>query len=256
MTLAEKIIRAKEDYDAVYADGKADAEKTVLAMVNGELAPRGLECADNVDEIPTRLDDGFESISSGSWHSGYDKGYEDGSAAGGGEDDLPYGYIKVDPTWNSWYMLCANRPSMVQSLKYEDSANATHFVSVFQSCNVEIIPRLDLRKATTIQNMFIYSSKIVEIGEMEIPKVTVADNAFAGCTGLERISFVPNCINVSINFASCSKLDDASIQSIIDGLADMTGQTAQTLTFHNTVGLRLTFEHHQALSVKNWNIVY
>lgn len=170
--------------------------------------------------------------------------------------DLPAGYLKADPAWNSWYMLCANRPSMVQSLKYEDCANATHFVSAFQSCNVKSIPRLDLRKATTIQNMFIYSSSIVEIGEMEIPKVTFADNAFSGCSGLERISFAKECIHVSLSFSNSSKLNDASIRSIIDGLADLTGKATQTLTFHKDVGARLSEAQKAVLTAKNWTLVY
>jgi hypothetical protein len=147
---------------------------------------------------------------------------------------------------------------MVQHLKYSDSANVDNWFSAFQSIyeNGVVIPSLDYRKANTIQNLFIYSSGIVEIGEMEIPNVTAANNAFYGCTGLERISFVPGCIKVSLAFSSCSKLDDASIQSIIDGLADLTGKTAQTLTFHATVGAKLTQAQKDAASAKNWTLAY
>ena len=187
------------------------------------------------------------------------KVYDAGKSAGGTEN-LPAGYLKADPAWISWYMLFNGRPSMAQNLSYSDSANVTNMVSAFQSWTSTMgtfsVPSLDLRKVTTIQNMFIYSSAIVEIGEMEIPNVTNATNAFNGCSALERISFVPGCIKVSIGFPTSNLLDDPSIQSIIDGLADLTGETQQTLTFHATVGGKLTEDQKAQIAAKNWNLVY
>ena len=193
----------------------------------------------------------------------YQAGYEDGTAqGGGGEADLPYGYLKADPTWTNLANLCYARPNMIKHLKYSDTSNCTNFLAIFstittaQTSEDVVIPRLDYRKAQTIQNMCIYSNRIVEIGEMEIPKVTEASNAFVGCTELKRISFVAGCINVNISFSNSSKLDDASIQSIIDGLADLTGKSAKTLTLHATVGAKLTQAQKDAISAKNWTLVY
>ena len=191
---------------------------------------------------------------------GYNKGHADGLADGIEQgkveaiENLPGGYLKVDPTWTDFSNLCQARPSMVEHLKYSDTANGTRFLATFQSCDVETIPSLDLRKAQTIQNMFIYSGKIVEIGEMNIPKVTNAGNAFLSCAKLQRISFAPNCINVSISFANSSLLDDASIQSIIDGLADLTGKTAQKIQWHTDVVLKLTEEQILTIGNKNWTM--
>ena len=235
-------------YDEGYEDGQQSVQEMyqpIFDEVNIKLEAKGVEKAYVPALIPQRVDEV------------YDKGYEDGTAqGGGGEDDLPYGYLKVDPAWTSWYMLCNGRPSIVQSLKYEDSSNVTNFTGAFQACSIKSIPRLDFRKATSISSLCIYSSAIEEVGEMDIPKVTNADYAFGGCTGLKRITFVPGCIKASISFQNSNLLEDASIQSIIDGLADLTGKTAQTLTLHATVGAKLTDAQKASASAKNWTLAY
>lgn len=187
------------------------------------------------------------------YNDGYNVGLEKGKAEA--IESLPAGYIKIDPTWTSWYMLCNGRPSIVQNLKYSDSSNVTNFNGAFQGTTTKIIPRLDYRKAQNIGSLCIYSS-VEEVGEMEIPNVTNANYAFSSCFELKRITFVPGCIKVSIGFPNSNLLDDASIQSIIDGLADLTGKTAQTLTLHADVGNKLTQEQKDAASAKNWTLVY
>lgn len=239
---------ANEGMDLVYGMGSSDGytqgfndayteireiNSQLLTDINTSLENKGAETAETLQDVPQRID----SIE-----------------AGGG--DIPDGFIKVDPTWTNFSQLCMERPSMVHHIKYSDTANGKLFLSMCQQVKTPIIPSWDLRNATTIQNMFIYSTDIVEIGEMNIPKVTITDNAFLSCISLERISFAPNCIHVNINFFSCSKLTDTSVQSIIDGLADLTGQTAQTLTLHTTVGAKLTDAQKASAAAKNWTLAY
>lgn len=169
---------------------------------------------------------------------------------------LPNGYLKADPTWTSFYMLCNGRPSIAANLEYSDTANGTNFSGMFQSCTVKVIPSLDFRKGTNFNGMFNYSYTIEEIGTMDISSATNVINMFSGCTGLKRITFAPCCIKISISFANCGLLDDASVQSVVDALADLTGQTAQTLTFHATVGANMTQAQKDAVSAKNWTLVY
>ena len=192
----------------------------------------------------------------GSYEEGYEQGKTDAI------ENLPDGYLKVDPAWTNFANLCNARPEIAVNLKYSDTSNGTQFLAMLstitsaQTSEPIVVPRLDYRNAQSIQNLCIYSNAIAEIGEMEIPKVTTASNAFAGCTGLVRITFVPGCIKVAISFASSNLLDDVSIQSIVDGLADLTGQTAQTLTFHATVGAKLTEAQKATITAKNWTLVY
>jgi hypothetical protein len=173
--------------------------------------------------------------------------------------DLPVGYLKVDPAWTSFANLCNARPSMVASLKYSDTANGTDFQAMFNNCQVKNIPSLDLRKGKNFGSMFIYSNKIEEIGEMDISGATsekMLNYMFTGCSGLKRVYFVSGCIKLSISFANSSLLEDASIQSIIDGLADLTDKDQQTLTFHSDVGAKLTEAQKATITNKNWKLVY
>jgi hypothetical protein len=61
-------------------------------------------------------------------------------------------------------------------------------------------------------------------------------------------------IGKTISFAQSKKLSDASIQSIIDALADLTGQTALKVSFHSDTILKLTEDQIATISAKNWDI--
>ena len=77
---------------------------------------------------------------------------------------------------------------------------------------------------------------------------------FSSCTKLKNIRFETGTIPISISFVHSSFLTDESVQSIIDGLADLTGQTAQTITFHLTVKNKLTEEQIVQITSKNWTL--
>jgi hypothetical protein len=60
---------------------------------------------------------------------------------------------------------------------------------------------------------------------------------------------------IKINFSYNDKdLTNETIQSIIDGLVDMTGQTAQILTLHADVKAKLTEEQIATITNKNWTL--
>lgn len=60
----------------------------------------------------------------------------------------------------------------------------------------------------------------------------------------------------SISFPHSNLLSTDAVQSVIDALKDLTGQTVQTVTFHATVGGKLTAEQKAAITAKNWTLVY
>ena len=92
-------------------------------------------------------------------------------------------------------------------------------------------------------------------GAMDLSKVN-STNMWRNCPALENISFVKGGIAYTIEFDKSSKLTDESIQSIIDGLADLTGATTQTVSFHATVGAKLTDAQKAVITAKNWTLVY
>ena len=77
---------------------------------------------------------------------------------------------------------------------------------------------------------------------------------FNGCTALRDVTFFERTITKNLSASQSPNLSDASIQSIIDGLADLTGQTAQTLTFHADVKAKLTEEQIATITSKNWTL--
>lgn len=89
-----------------------------------------------------------------------------------------------------------------------------------------------------------------------VEKLTVSQtnrfrDTFIGATELRQIRF-DGVIGNAISFADCSQLSEESVQSVIDHLADLTGQTPQTLTLHENVKARLTAGQTAALEAKNW----
>lgn len=79
-------------------------------------------------------------------------------------------------------------------------------------------------------------------------------NMFGSCDNLKEVRFVPNSIVYSISFNKSSLLSDDTIQSIIDGLGDMTGKTAMVLTLHADVKAKLTEEQIATITGKNWTL--
>ena len=63
-------------------------------------------------------------------------------------------------------------------------------------------------------------------------------------------------IGKAISFAPCMELSSASIDNIIEHLQDLTGATAQTITFAATVGNALTDTQKSNIQSKNWSAVY
>lgn len=94
------------------------------------------------------------------------------------------------------------------------------------------------------------------IGAIDLTGCSTCVYCFANSTALEEIEFKQGTIPKDIQFNNQPNLTDDSIQSIVDGLANLTGQTAQTLTFHKTVGNKLTEAQKVSVTAKNWTLVY
>ena len=173
--------------------------------------------------------------------------------------DMAPGTLKVDPTWTDFSYLCAGRRfSLGKSLKYSDTANGRTFSNMYSGWDTgeHTVPSLDLRKGTNFSGMFNWSSRILEIGQLDLSGATNVTNMFGNCSGLWRIAFVPGCLHISISFAHSDKLEAGAVQSILDGLADLQGKESQTVTFHPEVGAKLTPEQKAAITAKNWTLVY
>ena len=103
---------------------------------------------------------------------------------------------------------------------------------------------------------FMQGLEIIDGEPLDFTTATNVNNMFNGCTMLIFVKFAKEALSRSINLSSCGSLNDISRQSIIDGLVDLTGGTARTLTLHATVGSKLTDEQKATITAKNWTLTY
>ena len=104
-----------------------------------------------------------------------------------------------------------------------------------------------------MQNTFSACTKLKEIkGTLDVSQVGSFITPFNNCIALEEVRFLKENIFKTISFGGSPNLSDASIQSIIDGLA--TVEEAQTLTLHKDVKAKLTDEQIATITSKNWTL--
>lgn len=135
-----------------------------------------------------------------------------------------------------------------------DTSQNISFSGMFYNCRFSELPVIDMSMSNASNKAFFWATYIKNIEKVIFSETTsISDNMFVGCVALENI-VIEGVITKSISFSHSSKLTNESIQSIIDGLADLTGGTAQTLTLHATVKNKLTSELRAQATSKNWNI--
>lgn len=88
------------------------------------------------------------------------------------------------------------------------------------------------------------------MGRIDLSECTVVTNCFQNCTSLEDVSFMPKTIPLSISFANSPNLSADSIDSIVNGLASVSGQT---LTVHPNVAAKIT---ETDVTGKGWTLAY
>ena len=92
--------------------------------------------------------------------------------------------------------------------------------------------------------------------EIIIPESAVTSVSISQATGIKRIilpyDFNPN--SVSLQLGSCLLLEHDSMVAMLENLADLTGQTAKTITFGATNLAKLTDEEKAIATNKNWTL--
>lgn len=92
------------------------------------------------------------------------------------------------------------------------------------------------------------------VGELDFSECepNQQNNPFNGCTSLIEVRFTPESIKQNLSFTQSSQLSDESIQSILDGLANVS--TIRTLSLNSAVYAKLTEEQKQSATDKGWTI--
>jgi hypothetical protein len=139
----------------------------------------------------------------------------------------------------------------------DDIALPITFVQTFrENTDIEIVDLTECARTITNMDYMCFQANSLKsiFGALDVSQCTSFTYSFFAGT-LRDVEFVPNTIKADIRFNS-AYLTDASIESIINGLADLTGGTAQTLTLHSTVCAKLTDEQKTAIHAKNWTLAY
>lgn len=129
-----------------------------------------------------------------------------------------------------------------------------HEMFYYNTTTRELYLNIDTSKVTNFNNILQvnYTSINHIYGEIDCSSSNQPNiNGFNG-NNLITITFKAETIKNSITFSVASKLSDESIQSIIDGLAQV--ETAQTITFHATVKVKLTEEQIAIINEKGWTL--
>lgn len=129
---------------------------------------------------------------------------------------------------------------------------------VTSSKHLQTLPLLDCRKATKLTYL-LFNCDVLRSVEKIILKSdgsqTIGAYFLKLLPKLEEIRF-DGSIGNSFEIKDSPLLSVASVQSIIDHLKDLTGETTQTLTVHGDVGAAMTPEQKAGIIAKNWTLVY
>ena len=153
-----------------------------------------------------------------------------------------------------------------------DTSAVTNMSNMFIYC--EKITTIDLSNfdtssVTNMSSMFNGCRNIttLDLSNFNTSAVTNMSSMFGNCRNLTTIIGTHTLeevhagtikamrgLKVSISFSDSPNLERASILALFYGLADLTGQTANTVTLHATAKARLTAEDIKIATDKNWNV--
>lgn len=134
-------------------------------------------------------------------------------------------------------------------------ANITDATSMFARCRITRIEvPLDFSGCTKCTYLFNNAQSLITISSITFDEAcTNGANMFASCKALANIT-VHGVINFEVAMSGCTKLTPESVQSIIDALADLTGQSKKKVTFASAVSSALTDEQKGTIAAKNWEL--
>lgn len=212
----------------------------------------------------------------------YDAGYAAGQAEGGGAGGIDYmdyvtGYANLfsgrafpENTDIVFRLNSGHLPTVVglfmnisgvRSVKLSGGDNvvcdATNIFYIGNYANAQIetvdISELNIKFGSSV-NAFLNQSALVSIiGDIDMSACTNTLNFFTHCKKLVDVRLKPGTLAISLSVGYSPLLSAESIQSIIDGLADLTGSETKTLTLHASIVL--TDEQKATITAKNWTLV-
>lgn len=230
MNIAEKITRAKADYDAVYDGGKEKAFAKV-EPINTEL-----------EQILYGKDTGGRGFYDEFWDEFQQNGnrtdYEGAFAGYGWNAKVlkpKYNLTKVNQGSNMFWSN-KNEMDLVEVLSNAgivlDTSTISNASNMFSFCNFTRIGVMDFTKLyAEAYSIFLSCKKLKTIDKIILPDRAFNYNSwFNGCDALENITIEGIIRSNGFNIKSSSKLSKASITSIINALSSTTSGLSITLS--------------------------
>ena len=138
-----------------------------------------------------------------------------------------------------------------------DFSQCTSFTQMLYGSRIAKIGVVDTRKASNPGYMCNNAPNLVEVEKIILKDdgTQIIDAMLINCKSLVEVRF-EGVIGKNMSINGSPLLSNDTVQNIIDHLKDLTGATAQTLTFHADVGAKLTEEQKATITAKNWTLVY
>ena len=161
--------------------------------------------------------------------------------------------FNINPLCTNINYMCSECKNL-EKIELENTSNVTLFEGAFFGCRkLREIGLPSTANAKTIMWAFASCDTLEVVnGILDFSKCNDLTGVFNGISNIRELRFAENSIHADLTLAWADKLSDETIQSIINGLADLTGQTSHTITFHSTVTKKLTDEQKQIISQKGW----
>ena len=134
--------------------------------------------------------------------------------------------------------LTINCPNQITQANYMLARNNTYEMSPLE----RVVLNADTSKCTRFDYMFSRQQSLIEILGIPLNLSSATNNLggiFSMCQALVEVRFVQNTIKMDLNIGHSGNLSDASIDSLVNGFADMTGQNAIVLTVRKDVKARI-----------------
>lgn len=128
----------------------------------------------------------------------------------------------------------------------------------YNSADLEVVDLTDFKlKASSITQLFHSCRKLREVkGVLDLTSNTSSSMPLYNCLALEDITIKEGTIHEGLNLMLSPLLNEKSRQSVIDGLADLTGGTSQNIIWHKTFDTVITDEQKAQITSKNWTMAF
>lgn len=117
-----------------------------------------------------------------------------------------------------------------QGVTLDTSGCSGDMGGAFSNSAITNVPVIDATKADTIAHLFAYCSALKRVEGLIVSPSTAFSYAFAFCTALEHVLFGGTVGQNGLDLKECTKLDKASIESIVNALSATTSGLSITLS--------------------------